>query len=209
MSRLFSCRTSSRTLKSRYRPLKEQDEFQLSRGHHLCINYTIWGRLFCSACEASPCPNSLLLVWRLSLISLYVAYTWIKPVNSFCPSRNLQSVCLCASALFASCSHLAPFPFTLGEFWISCPVWTIETHTFSYAWYVIPKGARIAVYSLFHPFHKRFRYRPHSSRCGLTVPCFCFPPSECLSTDHSSDGFGNPIKCRFTCWIPAYLPQFT
>jgi hypothetical protein len=24
---------------------------------------------------------------------------------------------------------------------------------------------------------------------------------------HSSDGFGDPINCRFTRWIPGYVPQ--
>jgi hypothetical protein len=56
-------------------------------------------------------------------------HTWNKPVNSACPSRNLHRVCLLASALSASCFHLAPFPFTLGEFWTSYPTWTTEAHT--------------------------------------------------------------------------------
>jgi hypothetical protein len=56
--------------------------------------------LFCSACEASSCPDFLPLCWRLSLISLHIAaYAWNKPVSSACQSRNLQNVCLSASAL--------------------------------------------------------------------------------------------------------------
>jgi hypothetical protein len=46
---------------------------------------------------------------------------WNTPVNSACPSRNLHTVCLLASALSANCYHLAQFPFTLCEFWTSCP----------------------------------------------------------------------------------------
>jgi hypothetical protein len=57
-------------------------------------------------------------------------------------------------------------------------------------------------------FHKRFRNRPQSLRCDLTVPYFCFPPFKCLSTSHSSDVFGDPVNCRFTCWILSYFPQF-
>jgi hypothetical protein len=60
----------------------------------------------------------------------------------------------------------------------------------------------------FIPFHKRFRNRPQSSRCDLTVPYFCFPPFECISTNHPSDGFGNPINFRFTCWIPFICHSF-
>jgi hypothetical protein len=36
------------------------------------------------------------------------------------------------------------------------------------------------------PFHGRFRNRPQRLRCDFTVPYFCFPPFECLSTGHWS-----------------------
>jgi hypothetical protein len=48
---------------------------------------------------------------------------------------------------------------------------------------------------------KRFLNKPQSLRCDLTVPCLCFLLFECLYTGHSSDGFGDPIKYGFTCWI--------
>jgi hypothetical protein len=57
-------------------------------------------------------------------------------------------------------------------------------------------------------FHKEFHNRPQNLRCDLTVPYFCFLPFECLSTGYSSDGFGDPINCRFACWFLCYLPQF-
>jgi hypothetical protein len=84
-------------------------------------------RLFSSTYETSSCHDSLLLFWRLSLIALCVAI--YKLINSACPSRNLKRVCLSASALSGNCFHLAPFQFTLGEFWISCLVWTIGART--------------------------------------------------------------------------------
>jgi hypothetical protein len=43
------------------------------------------------------------------------------------------------------------------------------------------------------PFHKQFHSRPQNLRCDLTVPYFCFPPFECLSVHHSSDGFGDQL----------------
>jgi hypothetical protein len=55
-------------------------------------------------------------------------------------------------------------------------------------------------------FHKGFCNKPHRLRRSLTGPLFCYPPFECPSTGHSSDGFGDPIKCRFTGYIPGYLP---
>jgi hypothetical protein len=85
-------------------------------------SFCLFRHLFCSVCEAPTCPDSMLLGWRLALISLYVAaYMWNKPVNNTYPTRNFQRVRLSASALSASCFHLAPFPFTLGEFWTRCP----------------------------------------------------------------------------------------
>jgi hypothetical protein len=55
-------------------------------------------------------------------------------------------------------------------------------------------------------FHTRLHNRPEGLRCDLTVPYFCFSPIECLLSGHSADGFGDLINCRFTCWIPGYLP---
>jgi hypothetical protein len=57
------------------------------------------------------------------------------------------------------------------------------------------------------PFRKWFHNRPHSLRCDLTVPYFCLPPFECLSTGHSSDGLATQFTAvlhggsRVTCHI--------
>jgi hypothetical protein len=54
-------------------------------------------------------------------------------------------------------------------------------------------------------FHKQFRNRLQSLKCNLTIPYFSFPPFECLSTDHSSDGLATQINAvlhagsRATC----------
>jgi hypothetical protein len=61
------------------------------------------------------------------------------------------------------------------------------------------KGHEQRLVPLAHPFHKRFRNRSQNLRRDLTVPYFCFPPFECLSTGNSPDGFDDPISCRFTC----------
>jgi hypothetical protein len=79
---------------------------------------------------------------------------------------------------------------------------------YPFRWYVIPRGPwRVA--GAFGPFlfYKRFCSRSQSLRCDLTVAYFCFAPLECHLTGHSSDDFGDQIKCRFICWIPGYLPQ--
>jgi hypothetical protein len=110
--------------------------FSLFVQHSASEFLSLFRRLFCFAHEAPSCPDSMLLGWRLSLISLYVAaYMWDKPVNSACPSRNTQRVCLSASALSPSCFHLAPFPFTLEEFWTSCPIWTVGALTRSVSFF--------------------------------------------------------------------------
>jgi hypothetical protein len=54
---------------------------------------------------------------------------------------------------------------------------------------------------------QQFCNRPQSLRCDLTVPYFLIPQFECLSMGHSSDGFGDPINCHFTCWILGHLLQ--
>jgi hypothetical protein len=57
------------------------------------------------------------------------------------------------------------------------------------------------------PFHKEFRKRPDRMRCDLIVACFSFPPLNCIPPGHSADCLGHPITCRFTCWIPGFVPQ--
>jgi hypothetical protein len=88
-------------------------------------------------------------------------------------------------------------------------LWPCSTLAFSFGRYVVKKNMNSGWYLWSIPFHKRFWNRPQNLRCDLTVPYFCFPPFECLSTGHSSDGFGDRINCYFTRWIPTYLPQFS
>jgi hypothetical protein len=38
---------------------------------------------------------------------------------------------------------------------------------------------------------------------------FCFPPFKWLFSGLSPDLFYDPIDCRFTRWIPSFLPQFS
>jgi hypothetical protein len=34
-------------------------------------------------------------------------------------------------------------------------------------------------------------------------------PFNFLPSVHSADCFGDPVKCRFICWIPDYMPQLS
>jgi hypothetical protein len=62
------------------------------------------------------------------------------------------------------------------------------TLVFSFGWHVIPNGPWTAVWTLWCiPLPKQFCSRPQSLRCDLTVPYFCFPPFECLSTSSRSN----------------------
>jgi hypothetical protein len=58
------------------------------------------------------------------------------------------------------------------------------------------------------PLKEGLRNGPYSLRCDFSVTYFCLPPFKCLFTGHSPDCFRDPIDCRFTSWIPGFLPQF-
>jgi hypothetical protein len=59
------------------------------------------------------------------------------------------------------------------------------------------------------PCKEGLRNRPYSLWCDLRITYFCFPHFKWLFTGHSPDIFGDPIDCRFTCWIPCLFPQFS
>jgi hypothetical protein len=62
-------------------------------------------------------------------------------------------------------------------------------------------------FALIQAFLKEgFRNGPYSLRRDFSITNFCFPPFKCLFSDHSPDCFRDPIKVRFTCWIPGFLP---
>jgi hypothetical protein len=44
-------------------------------------------------------------------------------------------------------------------------------------------------------------------KCDFRVAYFCFPPINYIPLGHSADSFGHPIKSRFTCWVPGFVPQ--
>jgi hypothetical protein len=46
---------------------------------------------------------------------------------------------------------------------------------------------------------------------GVTsaLPIFVSHRSGAFFSGHASDSFRDPIDCRFTCWIPCFLPQFS
>lgn len=126
--------------------------------------------------------------WRLSLISLYVAaYAWNKPVNSTCPSRNLQRVHLLAWALLSSFSQLAAFPFTLGDFWTTCPILTVEAHT-RYISFLASEWPTIN-FSFFMQNEVSTVCQRVSHWISAQEPsvsnttCFRFPPTWCLLCD--------------------------
>jgi hypothetical protein len=65
-------------------------------------------------------------------------YKWMKrKTGSILLEKSLPSKTPEASKLSARCFHLATFPFTLGIFWTSCPVWTIEARNRSISFLTI------------------------------------------------------------------------
>jgi len=43
----------------------------------------------------------------------------------------------------------------------------------------------------------------------MTLQSFIFVPFNFLPSGHSADCLGDPVKCRFTCWIPGFMPQLS
>jgi hypothetical protein len=58
------------------------------------------------------------------------------------------------------------------------------------------------------PLHKRFRKRSDCTRCDLRDAYFCFPPFKWLIPGHSVGCLGDPVRCRFICWIPRSCHNF-
>jgi hypothetical protein len=146
----------------------------------------------------------MLLSWRLSLIFLYVvACMWNKPVDNTSPSRNLQRVLLLASALSASCFHVTPFPFTLAEFWTTCPVLTTEAHTrsisfFASGWstinfsYLSSNEASMA--------HQRASYCVSVAEPSLAIYTLRHSPTWCLLCNEFYFGVVLMIHTNYSCY---------
>jgi hypothetical protein len=56
------------------------------------------------------------------------------------------------------------------------------------------------------PFRKGIRNKPDYLRCDLTVTYFGFSLFNSLPPGHSADSLGDPVNCRFTCWVPDFIP---
>jgi hypothetical protein len=43
-------------------------------------------------------------------------------------------------------------------------------------------------------------------RCDITVTDFGFPSFKRHPSGHSANSLGDPVNCRFTCWILGFVP---
>jgi hypothetical protein len=72
---------------------------------------------------------------------------------------------------------------------------------------LMPEAPWITVGALGPSLVRRNFAMGHIAWVWLQHYLFFLPPFKCLFTGHLPDSFRDPVDCRFTYWIPGFLPQ--